>query len=359
MYAPIHDLHIYPTYSVIVPQRDKSKMFFSKKQIDNRKNLKTNNHSGVLSHKAARRLTNSINWLIASAKNKFIFDKETNKKFMFKLSFITLTLPTIDHGITDHFFKKTLLHGFINQCRYHFSMQNFVWKVEAQENGNIHAHFTTDVFIHHLDLRRIWNKILRTHGILEKYSNKFLNMSFSDYCKEVDPLQKVNIEVLKKRFSFGVSTCWSNPNTTDVHAVHKVNDLGAYLAKYMSKKEEDRRKIKGKLWGCSHSLSSQNKLILELHGSEDFHILSPFHQPDIDYKTIQVEDKLTKEKRTVGEIYFYSLNDWGTKIKGFLLDCYNEFRLSIRQNMDIDYRLQFNRLKIPPDPSRKEVFCPF
>src|SRR5690606_15700456 len=187
--------------------------------------------------KASRRLSNAVNWLIASAKNKYIFDKESGKKFTFKINFITLTLPTTDHNISDHYFKSKLLHNFINTCRYKHDLKNYVWKVETQENGNIHAHFTTDTFIHWKDLRDIWNRILIKHGVMESYTKKHKSIDFDEYVFLYGSRKNSDLKKLRKAYDFGVSTNWESPNTTDVHAVHKVKDIASYIATYMSKKE--------------------------------------------------------------------------------------------------------------------------
>jgi hypothetical protein len=331
----IFDLHVKPTYAVLVPQREQKQNYKTVARIKAEKHLKNNALTGELSKKATRRLVNAINWLVASAKTKYIFDKETGKRFSFKINFVTLTLPTIDHGITDHEFKKTLLHNFINTCRYKFDLKNFVWKVETQENGNIHAHFTTDTFIHWKDLRKVWNTILEKRGIIQHYTDKHKNLTLEEYSKLYNPDNKKDYEQVKKAFLFGQATNWKDPNTTDVHAVHKVKDIGAYMAKYMSKKEEGRRVIKGRIWGCSHNLSENNKLTIEICGTEDYDYIQEFHKQEILYKPIQIESKLSSQLTTVGEMYFFKLIDWGTLLKGRLLAKFNEHRFNIRHNIDV------------------------
>jgi hypothetical protein len=332
----IFDLHIKPTYAVLVPQRENKPNYKTSRRIAAEENLKNNELTGVLSHKATRRLVNSVNWLVASAKNKTVFDKLTGKRFNFKINFVTLTLPCLDHGITDHEFKSKLLHNFINTCRYKFDLKNFVWKVETQENGNIHAHFTTDTFIHWKDLRRVWNRILEKRGILDIYTNNHKNLTFDEYNNLYNPENKKELEKMKKAFIFGQNTEWKEPNTTDVHAVHKVKDISAYLAKYMSKKEEGRRIIKGRVWGCSHNLSEKNKLTIEICGSEDYDYIQEFHKEEIFYKPIQIENSLNSSLTTIGEMYFFKLMDWGTILKGRLLQKFNEHRFNIRHNIDIE-----------------------
>jgi hypothetical protein len=334
--TPIFELHIRPTYAVRIPQRNGQGINLTERQIKNQENLSNNQLTGVLSSKASRRLSNSVNWLIASAKQKSILDRKTNKRFSFKINFITLTLPTTEHGISDNYFKSKLLHNFINTCRYKYDLKNYVWKVETQENGNIHAHFTTDTFIHYEELRKVWNTILSKHGILQKYTSKHLKLSFSDYCNAYYKEGKTTIEQLQKAYDFGVATKWTQPNSTDVHAVHKVKDIGAYLAKYMSKKEEGRRIIKGRVWSCSVNLSDKNKLVVELLGNEGTEYLHYLMKPNIRWKVIESINKKTGLIKNVGEVYFYKMSDWGTSIKGKLLDVFNEHRFKIRHNIAID-----------------------
>lgn len=334
--TPIFELHVRPTYAVRIPQRQKGGLPPTQRQIENQRNLSNNQLTGQLSSKASRRLCNSVNWLIASAKQKYIYDKKTGKRFSFKVNFITLTLPTTEHGISDNYFKSKLLHNFINTCRYKYDLKNYVWKVETQANGNIHAHFTTDTFIHYEELRTVWNSILSKHGIMQKYTDKHSSMSFFDYCAVYDQGQEKSLDKLRKAYAFGVSTNWTQPNSTDVHAVHKVKDIAAYLAKYMSKKEEGRRVIKGRVWSCSTNLSEKNKLVIELLGNEGTEFMSSLMSNDVRFKIIESINKTTGVIKNVGEIYFYKISDWGTVLKGRLLEVFNEHRFKIRHNLAID-----------------------
>jgi len=333
--SPVLELHINPTYSVCIPQRDNSERFRTETQRKNEQNLKDNSNKGVMSAKATKRLTNAVNWLVASAKNKWVYDKNSNKRFNFRVNFVTLTLPTTDHDITDNQFKADLLHNFINTCRYRYDMKNFVWKVEAQENGNIHAHFTTDTFIHWKDLRNVWNRILQKRGLIDKYRDKHSKMTFDEYNNLYNPTGEKTIEQIRRSFEIGKNSNWSDPNTTDVHSVFRVKDLAAYLAKYMSKKEEDRRKIKGRLWGCSYNLSENNKLVVEIQGQSDYDLLHELFKPEIHYKRIEAQSKLSRLPFTIGEIFFYKLSDWGKVLKGRLLEKFNEHRFNIRYNIDV------------------------
>lgn len=333
---PIWELHIQPTYAVCIPQRSGSSGTKSSARLENERNLLLNDHLGKISKKAARRLSNSVNWLVASARSKWIYDKTSGKRFSFKVNFVTLTLPANSQEISDHHFKSILLHNFINTCKAKFGMNNYVWKVEAQENGNIHAHFTTDTFIHWKDLRRVWNRILLKNGLIDTYQQKHSLLTFEEYCNLYNSNEKRSPDSMRKSYDYGSSTNWTDPNTTDVHAVWSVKDLAAYLCKYMSKSEEDRRNISGRLWGCSQSLSHKNKLVLELHGSHDQDLIEPFFHGSIKYTPIEGIDKLSGKPFRIGEMFFFKMNAWGSIIKGRTLDSYNEHRFNIRHSINAE-----------------------
>lgn len=336
LHPPIFDLHINPTYAVCIPQRSGRGGTKTLERIKNEENLKNNQHRGQMSRKATRRITNAVNWLVASAKNKWIFDKTSGKRFTFRVNFITLTLPTLDHGVTDHHFKSVLLHNFINTCRYKYDLKNYVWKVETQANGNIHAHFTTDTFIHWKDIRNVWNRILEKKGVIDMYRAKHEKLSFDDYAALYDPTGTKDSDQLRSAFAQGCSASWSDPNTTDVHSVHKVKDIASYLAKYMGKSDDDRRAVKGRLWGCSTNLSETNKLTMELADTRDFKVLEDLHNSGIKYKPIMSKPNAFGETFEIGSLFLYKLSDWGKNIKGKLLDLFNEHRFNIRYNINIE-----------------------
>lgn len=297
-------LYVNPTYLVRLPTPSPGPRSKSELRVKNEVNLQNNSQQGVLSVKARRKLMNAVNWLVASASRKWIFDKSTGKRYSFKLNFVTLTLPALDHGITDHNFKAVLLHAFINSCRYKYGLKNFVWKVETQANGNIHAHFTTDCFIHWKDLRRTWNKILSKHGVISLYREKHACLSFDQYCTLYSNGSNVSIDVLRKAYDYGCSSGWSDPNSTDVKAVYKVNDVAAYLAKYMSKNEDDRRKIKGRLWGCSYSLSYSNRLSIEQVENIDEDLTFDFFNPEIKHIELTRPDVVLKIQKHLGDLFY-------------------------------------------------------
>jgi hypothetical protein len=338
----IFELTINPNYAVFLPQKTAGSRTLSDAQRANLKNLAENRTKGELSKKSNRKLINAVNWLVASAKQKFVYDSSTKKKYTFRVNFITLTLPSTEQLCSDHFFKSVLLHNFVNTCKHKFGLANYVWKVETQKNGNIHAHFTTDTFIHHSALRDVWNSILRKNGLLDSYHEKFRGISLDEYTKLFEGNEKITIDQITKAFNFGVQSNWDSPNTTDVHSVKNVRNLAGYLAKYLGKSEEGRRKIKGRLWSCSYSLSYENRLKLEVPQGCDNDLLRELQHVDVVYKTIDRIDSITQQPKPIGDLYFYRQNFWGKCFKNRLLKIYLDHLQIIRNCSGVVKRTLFS-----------------
>lgn len=228
------------------------------------------------SGQSAKRLQQAINWMLLFALPKRVFSKKSwiNKagkvchSFSFKLSFITLTLSS-EQKHSDTYIKEHMLQPFLLWMQRNYKA-SYVWKSEAQLNGNIHFHITTDVFIHWKSIRAKWNNIQQKHGYI-------------------------------KTFQEGIHN--EDPNSIDVHCVKNEKDVAKYLATYCSKKssitEKDwekiqrlnitpqfcwciydpklppqaqnktwyRRIITGRLWGCSEALSKIKCFLDEEEGT--------------------------------------------------------------------------------------------
>lgn len=197
------NLYIKPSYIVSIPEFYSENKGMSAANLENQKNLLENDRKGKLSRKAVQGLRNSINWLCLAAKKKHVFDKQAKKSFNFKVNFITLTLPDTKEPIKSPALQKQLLNPFLTYMRKYHSLKNYVWRLEFQANGKLHIHLTTDTFLHLAIIRETWNRLLDKYGYLDEFYKKHGH---------------------------------KNPNSTDVHATKKINNIAAYLAKYMSKK---------------------------------------------------------------------------------------------------------------------------
>ena len=235
VYASV--LNIRPSYSTVYTERLDDPGKRTAKFEKNKINLRRNDTAGKISKKARLNIQTGIDWLVSSADEKEVFRSSDNSRFLFKVNFITLTLPssqfiTCANGEkrlrhSDQLIKSRCLAPFLDKLRKKYSMINYLWRAEAQVNGNIHFHILTDVFIHYQALRSIWNDCLETLGYVSR---------------------------------FAAVHGHTNPNSTDVHSVRKIKKLGAYLTKYMAKDKEGRRAITGRQWFLSTSLSKIGSL---------------------------------------------------------------------------------------------------
>jgi hypothetical protein len=160
-----------------------------------------------------------------------ILNTVTGKWQPFTLNFVTLTVSCSRNiGINEGY--KNLLRPFLRRLQKKGKF-SYMWKAEFQKRGQLHYHLTTNEFQPWTLLRNEWNNLQRKHGYLNEYARKHRHY---------------------------------DANSTDVHAVYKVNDLAAYLSKYMSKPMLEVEpefygkppKIeKGKIWDCSVDLKQK------------------------------------------------------------------------------------------------------
>lgn len=305
------NLYIRPNYIVSLPEYDTKPNYNSSAFEANKKNLKDNKHKGKVSAKSMKEIKNAVNWLIASAKYKRVYHKPTKKMYYFKVNFITLTLPDTYETITDKIFKEELLNPVLTLLRQRYGLNNYVWKMELQENGKLHAHLTTDSFIHWSDLRRVWNRRLIKCGYMHRFKDTYGH---------------------------------SDPNSTDVHAVHKVNDVAAYIAKYLSKAETSGDAITGRIWGCNYELSRYSKLHLFVDRDETHTTCRPLMNPNIEYKPIETTNKITQLPQKIGEMFFIRPVHWLTIIKGRIKECYDRNCWKIRNLITVDSLFSSNDL---------------
>lgn len=270
---PIFNASISPS-SMHIYARPEGGFNHSTKHRLNTVNLEDNDHAGIISRKAAKKIELALTWLLYCSVPKTVTCNATNKKFSFRINFITLTLPA-EQVHSDQVIKDVALNSFLDLIRKTHDVVNYIWRAEAQANGNIHFHLVTDKYIHYNYIRNSWNNCIEKLGYVSAFEFKF-----------------------KHR----------NPNSTDIHSVKHVKKLTAYLSKYFSKQrsfpcigelrkikgelveilygsdryraEEANKKkgevvghvlgakirpIEGRLWFCSRSLSKKKRLIISEH----------------------------------------------------------------------------------------------
>lgn len=182
---------------------------------------KTAKYTGEITAGAKKRLAKAVSLLVQSAPEKWIWNPVTKKNQHHKLSFITLTLPDVEAAKDAKFTHKHLLQPMLRILREKYKMKAYVWKAELQKNESIHYHITTELFLPWEQLRQHWNALMKKNSLLEKFAEKYGH---------------------------------ENPNSVDIHAVNKINDLEAYLIKYVTKEYQNGTKLQGKIWDCSKNL---------------------------------------------------------------------------------------------------------
>ena len=180
-------------------------------------------YTGQITKGAKKRLTKAISLLIQSSPEKWVWNPVTKKQQHHKISFITLTLPNVEKAKDAAYCHKSLLQPMLRILRNKYKMASYVWKCELQKNDSIHYHITTELFMPWEQLRQHWNALLRNQGLLDTFRKEYGH---------------------------------DNPNSVDIHSVHAVNDLEAYLVKYISKAYQNDKKMAGKVWDCSKNLKA-------------------------------------------------------------------------------------------------------
>ena len=127
-------------------------------------------------------------------------------------------------------------------------------------------------------------------------------------------------EAQRKAYEFGKFTNWNEPNTIDIHSVKNIKNLAAYLIKYMSKNEEGRREIQGKIWGCSKNLNYSNKFVFVNEGLTAPHGVS---FEDENLPIADIEGRVLIYRRQPHTLNFYFPKRIADEYQQFLSDTYH------------------------------------
>ncbi len=226
-----------------------------------------NQSDGLISDKAKRKISQSIDWMLELAEDKPLYHDDPENDLLFKLNMLTLTLSS-DQIHDDNTIKQELLQPFLDTLRKTWNCNIYMWRAESQQNGRIHFHIITDVYIAWWKIRKRWNSIQNRLGYVDRWVSE-------------------NDE--------------KDPNSTDVHSIEKVENLGAYLSKYCSKNPKGAmytacqleggqlvpcynpsealniysagaemfRSIGGRLWGVSYAISKIKSVVICVHDIVD------------------------------------------------------------------------------------------
>lgn len=221
-------------------------------------------HNFEISDNAYRTLKRRINWLYYLSKSKSVKTYSGKSIYNFKIAFITLTLPSKQLTCTADV-TNNLLNNFLTEIRQRTKMENYVWRLEFQKNGNVHYHIVTDTYIDYFLIKKIWNRILKLNGYIEVFQTRFKDLSLIEYNKLINHDKKLEFKEVAKRYAKNKSENWEQPPSVDVKSVISKQAISNYISKYFSK-GSDNKSLKNeldnddnssnlRLWFCSRSLS--------------------------------------------------------------------------------------------------------
>lgn len=306
-------------------------------------NLKDNKHSLRLSKQSQKKIRTAIDWLVAAASPKTITCSETGQQFSFKINFITLTLPAFGSHITVNNFYKELVHPFLAYCRKYFKLNNYVWKIELQDNGNPHLHLTSDTYIHWKRIRSCWNRILLRKQVLPLYTAKHAHLSFADYLSLYPVSKLVSLQQRQQAYDYGVSTNWADPNTTDVHAVKGLKDIAAYLCKYMAKDLvkintllnddlSETKTMRFRSWGCNQELSSMRSITVAIGKTEFSSGAEALYSGGFKGSIIEGNSEYMGRKNVIAQLFYIKPQHWVTSLKGVLQDAFYKAQATLQKS---------------------------
>lgn len=227
-------------------------------------------HNFNISSSAQRKIKEKINWLYLLSRSRYQKSYTGKDIFNFKINFLTLTLPSKQKHNTAEITKKCL-NQFITEIKERTKMENYVWRLEFQKNGNVHYHIVTDTFIDYSFALKVWNRILNKLDYIRPYTEKFSEMTLSDYVSKNHDQNINTFELLAKRYAKGKKESWKNPPTVDVKVCTNNKAIANYISKYFGKKadnesvcnslDNEENSFSLRLWFCSRSLSKLTSIV--------------------------------------------------------------------------------------------------
>lgn len=238
-------------------------------------------HKGKVSQVAKRKIGKAIEYLLFLSNEKALPNTAHGKSYSFRLAFITLTLPS-SQVHTDQEIKSKCLNQMLVELRHKWNVRNYIWRAEKQVNGNIHFHILVDKFIPWSELRDCWNRITNKLDYVSRYRDQMRDFHTGGFKVRTALLSNWAYKEQIRAYQKGKANDWSSPNSTDIHAVHKVKNIKAYIQKYCTKDEQNVG-LSGRLWGCNFELSNipGAKLVLDSYISDAINRIFDKHKPNV------------------------------------------------------------------------------
>lgn len=254
-----HIIKVMPKYAVSYTL-DKYREPHQRFQFEKR--VKKDKYS--LSKQAKKNMNNCFAWLRIISNKKKVYSKKENKTFKFELSFITLTLPSVQLH-SDEFIKKHMLSPFLKWMQRSWDCNSYIWKAETQNNGNIHFHITTNKFIHWKSMRAKWNRLLAAHNYCKVFqdgtndkgdaatnikavvNSKAIEGYVANYCTKKDTFKKVISDKCELNYHFYQKENYRQIQCEDGEV------------------REYKRRVNGRLWNASYNLNVGSAWIDQSH----------------------------------------------------------------------------------------------
>lgn len=221
-------------------------------------------HEGNLSTQGKKNLIECIERFYFFLKRANKMKRAQKIKTKRSLKFITLTLASKQIH-SDNVIRKELLNQFLTELRQKFGLENYIWKAEKQQNGNIHFHILIDIFISYTEIRQIWNRIQNKLGYVDRFRSGIVACGFDSYfdnCRKNN--SQLPSDIIIQRWKKGQSENWSNPPGTEIRQVERVSKIGSYFSKYFSKPTHLEPGF-GRIWFASRNISKDVSLRINVY----------------------------------------------------------------------------------------------
>lgn len=293
-------------------------VFREKKTTNNvadKKKLVRKFHNFEISPNSARNLRQKIDFLYYYSNKRRVKTYSGKVISNFKVLFLTLTIPSKQIHNTGMIITN-ILDPFLQICRQRLKMQNYVWRLEFQANGNAHFHILTDTYVDYYFAKKHWNRCLNNLGYIDAYRAKMEALSYNDYCQMYGKDykgNKVSNQVLFKRYNAGKSSNWKNPNSVDVKSIRSSKEISFYISKYFSKKAKSSK--------CNKLDNEENSFALRLcYWSRSLSRLKTESMP-FDFYEADLVEMLEADKSVIRcvydycVVYYFDVNQCGLYLK--------------------------------------------
>lgn len=250
------------------------------------RHLSRGRYNGFISPSTARILRKRLEgWINCIIHNATEAEGWTRPKHS-KLSFITLTLPAPQMH-SDQELRREALDRFILDLKRKAMVQEYFWKAEAQENGNVHYHLLVDRYCSKALLDQCWSKQMERLGYLQRFRDQ--------HGEKVAPM--VQVKVCPSNMSLVQYVMkYVTKRPIKLPSFNLVDGVRVKTSRYwVPGKDQDGvmrwkhcRPISGRVWGCSDGVREVGVFTPYLtYRTEDFLInvdwLPEFRKVELDH----------------------------------------------------------------------------